>query len=91
MAHKEFHLIQEYVPSVTTYGLLPFRLMRLDRDSVLLTNDWGEFKIIAPDTFERLIHKQLNTTGTDYLDLRAKYFISDTRSSDHLRVMASKY
>ena len=91
MAHKEFHLIQEYVSPVTAYSLLPLRFMRLDRDSVLLTNDWGEFKIIAPDTYERLIHKQLDTTGTDYLDLRAKYFVSDTRSSDHLRVMASKY
>ena len=57
MAHKEFHMVQEYVSPVTTYGLLPFRFMRLDKDSVLLTNDWGEFKIIAPDTFERL-HSQ---------------------------------
>jgi His-Xaa-Ser system radical SAM maturase HxsB len=65
--------------------------MRLDERSVLLTNDWGEFKIISPDLFERLIHKQLDMTLTEYFDLRSKYFVSDSRSSNHLRVMASKY
>lgn len=91
MAHKDFRMVQEYLPPVATYNILPFRFMRFDNKSVLLTNDWGEFKIIAPDLFERLIQKRLDTTSTEYLDLRAKYFVSDSRSSDHLRVMASRY
>lgn len=65
--------------------------MRLDEQSVLLTNEWGEFKIVSPSLFEKILQKSLDTTSTDYLDLRAKYFVSDTRSSDLLRVMASKY
>ncbi len=65
--------------------------MRLDKNSVLLTNEWGEFKIVSPDLFDEFLEKRLDTRGTEYLDLRAKHFISDNRSSDHLRVMASKY
>lgn len=84
-------MAQEYLPSTGNYSLLPFRFMRLEKESVLLTNDCGEFTIIAPDLFEGLIQKRLDTTGAEYLDLRAKYFVSDARSSDHLRVMASKY
>lgn len=91
MAHKDFATIQEYLPPVATYRFLPFRFMRLDQESVLLTNEWGEYTIVPPDTFDRLIHKRLNTTDTEYLDLRAKYFVSDDRSSDHIRIQASKY
>lgn len=91
MAHKEFHMVQEYMTPAASYSLLPFRFMRLDKESVLLTNECGEFTVITPGLFEGLIQKRLDTTGTEYLDLRAKYFVSDTRSSDHLRVMASKY
>lgn len=91
MSRVKFFPPSDYLPQVSNYTLLPFRFMRLDNNTVLLTNDLGEFKIILAQEFDLLIEKKLNTTSPEYLDLRAKYFVSDNRAAEHSRIMASKY
>lgn len=91
MSQKPFHSQDHYLMPVGSYGLLPFRFMRLDQDAIFVSNDLGEHIILTSQDFDLLVKKQLNPGGKVYLDLRAKYFLTDSRSADHLRVMASKY
>lgn len=90
MARPEFLPLAEYLPS-SSYTLLPFQFMRVSNNSVLLTNDLGEYVFLSAGVFDRLVKKQLDTASTDFLNLRAKYFVADPHSSVQVRVMASKY
>ncbi len=91
MSHDEFLERATFLPSTSAYRLLPFRFTRLDSQSIFLSNDSGEHFILSPELFSQLIAKTLDSTGQTYLDLRAKNFVTDDRSSSSLRVMASKY
>lgn len=86
-----FPLISPGKLPVSPYSLLPFRFLRLDADSVLLSNDTGEFCILSSESFADFAGKRLEPNSEDYLNLKSKHFLSDGRSSVHSRVLASKY
>ena len=90
MARTEFFELERYLPAAEQFGLLPFRFERWKASRYLLTNDMGEYTIVSSEIFDSLIAKTIDTRSAAYLDLRSKYFVSDTRSSVHARVMASK-
>ncbi len=72
------------------YSFLPFRFDRFDSNRYILTNEAGEFLLIAPDDFEKFVNKRLSPEKAIYADLKSKFFLSDGTSSAHVRVLASK-
>lgn len=91
MARTDFLDQSSYQPASPTFGLLPFRFARFDADRYLLTNDVGDHTFLAPDDLQRLVSKTLDPNSAIYLDLRSRNFVSDDRSSVHVRVLASRY
>lgn len=91
MARTEFSDLSTFQPSADTYGLLPFRFGRLDERRCVITNDVGDYAILGDEELQKLVAKSLDLSSTTYLDLRAKNFVSDDRSSVHARVLASRY
>ena len=73
------------------YNFLPFRFRRLNGDSVLLTNDVGEFACLSSETFKQFIDRQLTSNRREYLDLKSKFFLSDGSSASQTRILASRY
>lgn len=90
MPSPVFFNLPEYLPKVSDYTLLPFFFTRLNNKKILLTNDLGEHKILTPEIFDLFVQQKLDSLSIDYLNLRAKYFLTDIRSSLHSRIMASK-
>lgn len=91
MARTDFNELSHYLKPTAGYTLLPFRFRRDPRGDVLLTNDLGEYHWLSYIDFDELVEGTLDTCSSEYLNLRAKYFVSDERASIHARVMASKY
>ena len=78
-------------PHPSGYFLLPHNFMRLANGRVLLTNDWGDWTLVEPSVHAALVKKTLDTQSSDYLDLKSKFFLSDTESLVRDRVLASRY
>src|SRR5690348_840162 len=91
MGRTDFQKISSYQSPSTTYGLLPFRFERFDEGRYLLTNDVGDHALVGNHEFQSLVEKTLDPNSVTYLDLRTKNFVSDTRSSVHARILASRY
>ena len=73
------------------YRLMPFRFGRMAGERVLLTNQSGEFAILGRDAFDDLVAGRLTTAAPDYLDLKAKSFLTHGPTSATLRVTASQW
>jgi uncharacterized protein len=91
MGRTDFNTLGAYYPEAGQFGLLPFHFARFPGDRVLLTNDIGDHALIGARDFNSLLDRTIDQTSTNYLDLRAKGFVSDDRGSVHARVMASRY
>jgi uncharacterized protein len=72
------------------YRLLPFRFMRWPDQSVLLTNECGEFEFIPSESFDLLTQHRLPSSDSWYAELKSKHFLSDTRSILPLELLATK-
>ena len=72
------------------YGVLPFRFLRWHDDSVLLTNECGEFEFVPLDTFSAFTTHCLPRTDPAYHNLKAKHFLNDTGSSLPIELLATK-
>lgn len=91
MQRNQFFPLEDYLRPVESYSLLPFRFKRSPDGSVLVSNDVGEFIFLDAPTFDAFVSHRLDTSSSEYLNLRARYFLSDNRSSIHSRILASKY
>lgn len=91
MARTDFHGLTQYQPTVSEYGLLPFKLARFDEGRYLITNDVGDHALLANGELDALVSKRLNPDSKTYLDLRAKNMVTDDRASVHGRILASRY
>ena len=73
-----------------SYRLMPFRFGRMG-DRVLMTNDGGEFAVIARADFDELVSGNLTTASSAYLELESKTFITHGPDPTALRVRASQW
>jgi uncharacterized protein len=86
-----FRSPEHYEPNpAINYRLLPFRFMRWPDGDVLVTNDAGEHLFLDGDTFEALHRKRLSANSTDYRNLKAKHFLTDSDARLPLELLATK-
>ena len=78
MGTAAFHDRAVYRPE-KAYSLLPFRFGRLDAERYILTNDVGEYTILARDDLTAFVDRALETDGLTYRDLKSKHFLFDGR------------
>ena len=62
------------------YDLLPFRFKRLGDDEVLVSNLVGEYLFIPDTTLKTLVNHELDSTDPCYVELRAKHFLTDSKT-----------
>src|SRR5262250_3430993 len=91
MGFPAFHSREYYGSSVNGYQLLPFRFDRRSNGDYLLTNEVGEYIILAPKQFHAFVSHQSSPDDPFYLDLKSKHFLADTESSAHMELLAAKY
>lgn len=72
------------------YKLLPFQFERLDNSRYILTNLAGEYLIESFDILNKLVRHELDTTSTNYINLRAKHFLVDEVTSVAKDLLAIK-
>lgn len=73
------------------YRLMPFRFGRLSSGRMLVTNNGGEFAILERDVFDRLVNGRLASGTAEYLDLKAKGFLTHGPDATTLRVASSQW
>jgi uncharacterized protein len=88
MTGRGFSTFESYNRSRDSYSLLPFRYMRLD-DEMLLVNEVGEHVLLSHSVFHQFVRHQLAETS-DYEELKAKHFLSDSDSATPLRLLSTK-
>jgi len=72
------------------YGLLPFRFTALDSESYVATNLAGEYHLLSGETLRALVRHELSPRSVDFIDLRAKHFVTDSQSSVSTDLLALK-
>lgn len=90
MANTRFHDPASY-QEAGPYRLMPFQFERLDKNRVLLTNQTGEFAILASPTFDDFVGNKLSMRSTEYLDLKSRHFLTHAFSATTERVAASQW
>lgn len=78
-----------YAPGVG-YRLLPFRFGRLDASRYLVTNDVGEYVVMARDELANMAARRLPPGSSLYRALKAKHFLFDDDSRVALDLVALK-
>lgn len=64
------------------YSLLPLRFTRLDNeDSYVVTNLAGEYLVVKRSTLVELVQHRLKKTDPAYIELRARHFLVDDRTT----------
>lgn len=74
-----------------TWKLLPFSHIDLDDKREILVSIAGESIVVPRGTARQLLRRELDSTTSLYLDLRAMHFLDDGRSSPLLDLLATKY
>jgi uncharacterized protein len=72
------------------YRLLPFRFMRFD-GRTLVVNQGGQFLLLGDDEFARFVNGTLDSGRPDFLDLKARHFLSDSKTDLPVEMLATKY
>ena len=72
------------------YGLLPFRFMRWEDGTVLLTNEAGEHHFLDGVAFQQLFEQRLTPNLNVYKDLKAKQFLTDGDPGLAVTLLATK-
>lgn len=90
MSPSPFRQTSAFAPDRSAYQLLPFRFMRWNDESVLVTNEVGEFEFLAADAFASLTAHQLPAADPAYANLKSKHFLRDTESTLPLELLATK-
>ena len=73
-----------------TYQLLPFRFLRLNEKTEILTTDWGEWMLVPIGTASDIVKRRVPSSSELYRLLKAKQIISDDYSSPLLDLAATK-
>jgi uncharacterized protein len=92
MAKVTFYPSEHFraTPSQTTYRFLPFKFIDLD-DRKVVVNEAGEHLVLNQDVFDRFVSRRLPSGTADYLDLKARHFLTDSDSDLSIRLLATKY
>jgi His-Xaa-Ser system radical SAM maturase HxsB len=64
-----------------SYGLLPFRFVRLDSTRYIAVNEVGEWHVLSRSDLEAFIRKRLQPTTPLYQALQSKHFVQDSTSN----------
>lgn len=86
-----FHPPEYYREKSDGYRLLPFRFMRQPAGRVFVSNEVGEYHFLNDESFRRLVAGALPSDDPDYLTLRSKHIIWDSKSRLPLELLATKY
>lgn len=87
---SKFHPISFYQSNKSShYQLLPFTFDKLDQ-GYILTNFSGEYLIVERNVLDKLVNHQLTESDPDYLKLRAKQFLLDSRNDIAPELLALK-
>lgn len=62
------------------YELLPFHFTALDEERYIATNLAGEYTLIKREPLQRLVAGQMQSEEPDYVELRARHFLTDPHS-----------
>lgn len=73
------------------YRLLPFRFGRLEGERYVLTNDVGEYVVLARAELAAFVGRTLDPSGSTYRALKSKHFLFDRHSRVALDLLALKY
>jgi len=73
------------------YNLLPFRFERLNRDSVFISNECGEYIITSDENFKKLINYELGLRSDIFFNLKEKQIVTDTEIVPMIDMLATKY
>src|SRR5262249_15065066 len=74
----------------TGYSLLPFRFTELDAENYVLSNIAGEHLIANKNVLPPLINHQLDPDHPTYIELRARHFLVDDKTSIAPELLAIK-
>ena len=72
------------------YSLLPFKFTPLDEERHVITNMAGEYLVLPKEVLPKLVNKHLSETDSVYIDLRAKHFLVDDKTSIAKELLAIK-
>jgi uncharacterized protein len=79
---SRFKEIEKFeAPPQGGYQLLPFRFTALEPEVYVATNLAGEYHLLRSDALRALVHHELSPRSADFIDLRAKHFVTDSRSN----------
>jgi uncharacterized protein len=87
---SKFRTIDFYKSFKTGYSLLPFRFTELDAENYVLSNIAGEHLIANKDVLPPLINHQLDPDHPTYIELRARHFLVDDKTSIAPELLAIK-
>ena len=76
--------------NINSYSLLPFRFTELDEKSHVVTNMAGEYLVLPKEVLPKFVKKQLTETDPEYIDLRAKHFLIDDKTTIAKDLLAIK-
>src|SRR5579872_2706770 len=74
---NSFHQIDSFKPTSSHYQLLPFRFTELNQERYVLSNLAGEFITLPKELLPALINHTLPSELPEYLELRARHFVTD--------------
>lgn len=90
MNPNSFNSRESYRPA-PNYRLLPFRFGSFDAETVILTNDVGEYALLSRADLDRFTKRHLDTRSEPYRTLKARHFLMDNESTSALDLLAVKY
>jgi uncharacterized protein len=73
------------------YRLLPFRLLPLDAEKYVVTNDVGQYAVLGRDELQALADHALRPDTALFRTLKARHFLFDEGSRVALDLLALKY
>lgn len=77
---SKFQPIEFYKNKKKEYSLLPFRFEKLSETNYVVTNLSGEYLIISRDVLENLVKHKLDSDSPQYINLRARHFLTDDKT-----------
>lgn len=86
----KFKKLEFYKASPPSYALLPLRFTSLDCNYYIVTNVAGEYIKLQRDTLAAFLHRKLSSDDPNYIELRARHFLTDETSSIAPELLALK-
>jgi His-Xaa-Ser system radical SAM maturase HxsB len=87
---SKFQTVDFYRSSKADYSLLPFRFTELDDENYVLSNIAGEYLVASKSVVPDLINHRLDPDHPTYVDLRARHFLVDDKTSIASELLAIK-